>query len=219
MQKERQPADKTRLTAAAGVRGRPRVFDRDRALAEATLLFWRKGYEATSIADLTQAMGVGTTSLYAAFGSKDALYAEALQHYVDTYGDLALGRFRAAATAREAASAYLLDSAAVLTGSVPDLPRGCMATLATVSSEGHEALADVVRLNRLGGFHMLRDRFARGVDQGDLPPTTDVSGLATFIQTVQSGMSILARDGANRAALERAAEIALCGWDRFVDGA
>ena len=71
-------------TAARG-RGRPRAFDREAALAQATRLFWLKGYEATSIADLTEAMGIGSPSLYAAFGSKEALYAEALRHYAEKY--------------------------------------------------------------------------------------------------------------------------------------
>src|SRR3954465_6901479 len=99
-------------------RGRPRAFDREAALAQATRLFWEKGFEATSITDLTEAMGIGSPSLYAAFGSKEALYAEALNYYQETNEALVWAGFRAAPTAREAVKALLMDSAAVLTGSV-----------------------------------------------------------------------------------------------------
>ena len=80
-------------------RGRPRAFDRKAALDAAMRLFWRKGYSATSIADLTAAMGIGSPSLYAAFGSKEQLYAEALDHYRSENEATAWGRFFAASNA------------------------------------------------------------------------------------------------------------------------
>jgi AcrR family transcriptional regulator len=197
-------------------RGRPRAFDRDAALAQAMKLFWIKGYEATSVAELTEALGVGTTSLYAAFGSKDELYAEALRYYSMTYEDLVLGRFRQAATAREAALAYLYDSAAAMTGSDCDLPHGCMVTLGSVGSDGHAELSNLMRSTRGGAFDVLKARLNEAVEQGELPRSLDVAKLARFLQTVQSGMAIRARDGAERAELQGVAEIAMASWDGLV---
>ncbi|MBW7970226.1 TetR/AcrR family transcriptional regulator [Bradyrhizobium sp. BR 10289] len=197
-------------------RGRPRAFDREAALARAMRLFWVKGYEATSIADLTEVMGVGSTSLYAAFGSKDELYAEALKLYSTTYEDLVLGRFRQAATAREAALAYLKDSAAAMTGSDCNLPHGCMVTLGTVGSDGHTEVGDLMRAARDSAFVLLRARLEKAVSQSELPKSVDVIELARFLQTVQSGMAIRARDGAERAELEAVAEIAMAGWDGII---
>ncbi|WP_236025070.1 TetR/AcrR family transcriptional regulator [Arenibaculum pallidiluteum] len=179
-------------------------------------LFWIKGYEATSIADLTQVLGIGTKSLYAAFGSKDELYAEALRCYSTTYEHLVLGRFRAAATAREAMLAYLWDSAAAMTGSDCDLPHGCLVTLGTVGSDGHAELSDLIKTTRGGAFHVLKSRLERAVLEGELPDTVDVTKLARFLQTLQSGMAIRARDGADRAELQAVAEIAMAGWDSMV---
>ncbi|WP_220010047.1 TetR/AcrR family transcriptional regulator [Bradyrhizobium sp. BR 10289] len=179
-------------------------------------LFWVKGYEATSIADLTEVMGVGSTSLYAAFGSKDELYAEALKLYSTTYEDLVLGRFRQAATAREAALAYLKDSAAAMTGSDCNLPHGCMVTLGTVGSDGHTEVGDLMRAARDSAFVLLRARLEKAVSQSELPKSVDVIELARFLQTVQSGMAIRARDGAERAELEAVAEIAMAGWDGII---
>ena len=196
-------------------RGRPRAFDRQAALATATRLFWIKGYEATSIADLTEAMGIGPKSLYAAFGSKDELYAEALKYYYTTYEGLGWTRFRQASTAREAALAFLQDSAIAMTGGDCDLPHGCMATLATVGSEGHSDLAELMRATRAGGFDLLKARFDAAKSDGDLEPTIDTTSLARFVQIVQSGMAIRARDGADRTELLVAAELALSGWDNI----
>lgn len=202
-------------TSAPRTRGRPREFDRVAALAAATRLFWIRGYEATSIADLTYAMAIGTKSLYAAFGSKDALYAEALKYYYTTYEGLVWTRFRKAATAREAALAFLQDSAVAMTGGDCDLPHGCMATLATVGSEGHSDLAEFMRATRAGGFDLLKARFDKAKGDGDLLATADTTKLARFVQTLQSGMAIRARDGADRAELAAVAEIALAGWDQI----
>jgi len=197
-------------------RGRPRAFDREAALEAATRLFWSKGYEATSILDLTAALGIAAPSLYAAFGSKDALYAEALQFYGRTYKGLVWESFQAARSAREAAAAYLSNSAAGLTGAMCDVPRGCMATLAVVGSDGHDELGALLRTNREGAFTLLMSRFEQDVRDGNLAPSVDIVRLARFLQTVQSGMSIRARDGADRAELQAVADVAMMSWDAVV---
>lgn len=194
-------------------RGRPRAFDREAALETATRLFWRKGYAATSVSDLTEAMGIGPPSLYAAFGSKEELYAEALRHYVERYQGLVWDRFEAAPTAREAVSALLMDSAAALTGACgAGGPKGCMVTLSAVGSEGHADLGERVRLARADGRTRIEARLAQAVAEGELPAGADVPGLARLIVAVQNGMSIQARDGASREELEAVARNALRAW-------
>lgn len=197
----------------ARIRGRPRAFDRKAALDRATCLFWEKGFEATSITDLTTAMGIGAPSLYAAFGSKEALYAEALQHYAETNQGYVWAGFHTAPSAREAVRSLLMDSAAALTGSVADIPRGCMVTLSSVGSEGHAELGDLVRSARSVTYQRLMARLERAVAEHEIPASTDLKALARFVQTLQNGMSILARDGAGRTELEAVADIAMAGWD------
>lgn len=213
MQKSRKTKDNKEMAAARG-RGRPRAFDREVALGRATRLFWVKGYEATSIADLTEAMGIGAPSLYAAFGSKEALYAEALHYYREKNEGLVWSGFFAARTARAAVLSLLMDSAAALTGCVvAENPLGCMVALSSVGSEGHAELGALVRAARAVSLDRLEARLNLAISEGEIPATIDVHGLARFVQTVQSGMSILARDGAHRAELEAVAEVAMLGWD------
>ena len=210
-----QKSDENRKVddSPARSRGRPRAFDREAALAQATRLFWIKGFEATSIADLTEAMGIGSPSLYAAFGSKEALYAEALRHYREDNEALVWAGFFSAGTAREAVKSLLMDSAAVLTGCVVDIPRGCMVTLSSVGSEGYVELGELVRAARTVTLDRLNLRLNQAISEGEIPVSTDIHALARFIQTVQNGMSILARDGASRSELEAVAELAMLGWD------
>ncbi len=176
-------------------------------------LFWRRGYEATSISDITQELGIGSPSLYAAFGSKEQLYTEALQHYGQSYQDLAWAGFFAASTAREAVRCFLMDSAAALSGSHAGLPLGCMVTLSAIDVESHAGLGELVRAARATTLQRIKVRLERALVEGDLAEGTDVHALARFIQTVQSGMSVLARDQANRAELEAVAELALLAWN------
>lgn len=213
-----QAQRKAKAAETKAVRGRPREFDREAALARATRLFWSKGFEATSISDLTKAMGIGSPSLYAAFGSKEALYAEALRYYRENYETLFWGNFQSAATAREAVLSLLMDSAAAMSGCRADIPNGCMVALSSVGSEGHEQLGELVRSARTGGLERLKERLVQAVADGELPASVDTDALARFVLTVQSGMSILARDGASRTELEDAAKVAMTGWDAWVSG-
>lgn len=161
-------------------------------------------------------MGIGSTSLYAAFGSKEALFSEALGYYLEQYEDLVWGRFSAAETSREAVEAFLLDSAAALTGAVLDIPRGCMVTLSAVGSEGYVELGELVRSARAATIEKLLARLRKGIERGDVPAETDLQALARFVQSVQYGMALLARDDVSSDELLAVAQIAMLGWDARV---
>jgi AcrR family transcriptional regulator len=210
MQKE--PEDVVVGEVAGRSRGRPRTFDRDAALNSAMRLFWQKGYSATSMSDLTRAMGIGSPSLYAAFGSKEALYAEALDHYRTSHEAIVWSGFFAAHTTRGAVAAFLQDSAAGLS----QTPDGCMVTLSAVGAEGHVELGALVASARNVTLERLKARLKQGVAAGEIDEALDIHALARFVQTVQNGMSLLARDGASRAELEAVAETAMLGWDARV---
>lgn len=209
----------TKELAPGRSRGRPRVFDRVAALAKATHLFWEKGFHATSISDLTQAMEIGSPSLYAAFGSKEALYVEALEYYKDTYNGFVWDGFFSAGTAREAIRRYLMDSAAAFGGDVLETPRGCMVTLSSVGSEGYPELGKLVRSDRAGALYRLEERLRQAVKAEDIPQELDVHSLARFVQATQSGMAVLSKDGASRADLEAVAEASMLACDARLSSA
>lgn len=192
-------------------RGRPRAFDRAQALQQAMLLFWEKGFQGASMSELTAAMGINAPSLYACFGSKEALYREALALYEACDGAELAGAIATAPTARETIEIYLTRSAALF--SRPDKPAGCMVVLSVVhaagtSEEAGRALRDV-RSEMQGVLEArLRDDIARG----ELLAGCDPAAIAAFYCTVQQGMSIRARDGASRAELEAVARGAMAAW-------
>jgi AcrR family transcriptional regulator len=197
--------------ARMAVIGRPREFDRAGALEAAMLLFWRKGFAATSMNDLCDAMGVRSPSLYAAFGSKEALYLEAVEHYVRTVGPRVWDKFAEGETARASVENLLLASAVSLP-KAEAIPAGCMATLAALGDEWPAGIAEVVRTIRAEMLDMLRSRLEGGVATGELPKTTDVQGLARFYLGVFQGMAIQARDGADPAELKAIARAAMAAW-------
>lgn len=172
--------------------------------------FWRHGYETTSIADLTAAMGVTPPSLYAAFGDKKRLFLEAVRLYV---GDLAaIARaVDAAPTARDAAEAMLRGSAHAFTGE--GTPAGCL--LSTAAATGSASAADVrgaVTEVRDAIRGILQARIERDVAAGILPPGADAAALAGLVVAITVGLSTLARDGAARPTLEQVAMAGLAGW-------
>jgi len=192
--------------------GRPLSFDRDAALVSAMHLFWRHGYEATSVADLTRAMGITPPSLYAAFGDKRRLFLEAVHRYLG--GIEAIERSIAdAASAYDAARDLLVSAVLGDTGS--DTPPGCLlaSSLVTSSPEAdavREALADI----RRGIEAALRARIERDIREGLLPPGTDAEMLAGHVFAVVQGMSTLAKDGAGRSKLMGIADAAMAAWPK-----
>lgn len=190
--------------------GRPLSFDREAALEQAMLTFWRHGYETTSIADLTKAMGVTAPSIYAAFGDKKQLFLEAVRRYCGT--DEQREQAVSSATSAYAAAQDVLEIAATLfTGEVT--PPGCL--LASATATGSEASADVRAVAaeiRMSGRSLLRRRIEQDIQQGMLPSDTDAEGLSDLVFAAIQGMSALARDGASRAQLNAVARHVLAAW-------
>ena len=191
--------------------GRPRGFDRGAALEAAMVVFWRKGFGAASMNDLCEAMGVSSPSLYAAFGSKEALYLEAIDHYVRTNGSPIWDRLAEGATACTSVEELLLAATESLPES-PTTPAGCMATLGAICDEWPATISDVVRKVRLEMLGRLRSRLETGVADGELPPSTDIDGLSRFYLGVFQGMAVQARDGASPKQLRGLAAAAMAAW-------
>ena len=190
--------------------GRRLSFDRDAALRRAMLLFWRHGYEGTSLSALTAAMGVTPPSVYAAFGDKKRLFLEAVQLYLS--GPVTSERIIDQAPTARAAAAGLLDAALIgYTGDAT--PTGCLLAQSAIScsaaaSDVQAALASL----RRGIEDRLRRRIEAAAGSGELAADTDAEALAGHVMAVLQGMSTLARDGAPRDRLRRVAQVAMRAW-------
>ncbi|MFG1953999.1 TetR/AcrR family transcriptional regulator [Micromonospora sp. NPDC048830] len=191
--------------ATSSTRGRPRSFDRDVALDQAIRLFWRNGYEATSIRDLSEALGIGTPSLYNAFGDKQALFTEAVGVYDREYGEFIEAALAEEPTAAAAIARILSEAPARYTRR--GLPAGCL----VVSGDAGCTDATIRRsLQRLRSHktRLLTDKINADIATGQLPEDTDAAGWAGYVMVVLSGMAQRAQDGATRSELTKIAQIA-----------
>jgi AcrR family transcriptional regulator len=185
-------------------RGRPRAFDRDGVLDAAMQVFWAVGYEAASVPMLTEAMGISAQSLYAAFGSKEALYRESLERYRVTIGGFAARALDEEADALAAAERLLHDAAAIFARTVGT--PGCM--IATPSTSATETeLTLLGRALRADSIERIEQRLMRGIAEGQVRADVDCAAWARYVGTVVQGMSVQARDGASAQALLTTAEI------------
>jgi AcrR family transcriptional regulator len=191
---------------APPVRGRPRAFDRERALQRATDVFWRKGFEGASLSDLTSAMGINPPSLYAAFGDKETLYLEALDYYVNGAASRN-ALLDEAPTARAAVEALLLRGATAL----PEIGLGCMMVTSAVNASSPKVRKTLTSC-RASAEATLRKRIERGIREGELPARTDAAGLAKFYETVSQGMSTQIADGASPKMLKAIVATAMRAW-------
>ena len=205
------------ITAQKGNRskGRPRGFDREKALTQALDVFWRRGYEPASITELCTAMGINAPSLYAAFGNKASLFMEAVRFYEAKYWDAPSKKLMEGTDLFQDVDNFFRESAHILLS--PDSPCGCMVVLAAINvSEGAEEVTKSIRELRFVAKDQFAKRLMRGISEGQLPPDTDVPALAGAFNTILEGLSIQARDGLSPSELERIAAHAvrlLPGWE------
>jgi AcrR family transcriptional regulator len=190
--------------------GRPREFDTEKALDLAMELFWRKGYEGTSLADLTSTLGITRPSLYAAFGNKEALFRIVLDRY-----EARAGRYRSdalkAPTARAVAE-KLLHGAADLHGDRSN-PAGCLGVQGALAcGDEAEPIRRELISRRLAGEDAIRQRLKRAKAEGDLPADSNPADLARYLSVVIYGMTVQAAGGASRKELRSVADLALRQW-------
>lgn len=191
-------------------RGRPRTFDKTQALDIALKLFWNHGYDGTSIAQLAAAIDIKIPSLYAAFGSKEALFMAAVGRYSELNGDL-YHTALALPTARAVAESILMGEVELVTRT--DCPDGCLMVQGALTTAPE---SDNIRqaMNRFRSVPVgwMKDRFTRAKAEGDLPAEADPETLAHYIMTLNSGIAVMARSGASRAQLEKVVQTAMKNW-------
>lgn len=195
--------------------GRPRTFDRDAAITQAMHLFWEHGYDSTSLSQLKANIGSGISapSFYAAFGSKEALFKEVMERYLNSHGRVTKSLQDPGIDPREAIELALRRSARMQCE--PGHPRGCLVTLGLMSACSAETLeicaplAQARARNRAGFIACIE----RGVASGELSAQTNVVALATVFESFLLGLTTLARDGISHAVLDAAVTQVMSAWD------
>jgi AcrR family transcriptional regulator len=188
-------------------KGRPREFDAEKALQRGLAVFWKKGYEGTSLLDLTRAMRINRPSLYAAFGNKQALFRKALDAYVRGPGSFFQAAL-AAPTARQSAEKLLSEAVKSLTCS--GRPRGCLLVQGALAcGKDSEPIRKELAARRSNAQAAIRLRFERAKSKGDLPAKANPAELARYLSAVMHGLSVLATGGATRSELQQVTRTAL----------
>ena len=188
-------------------KGRPRQFDADKALDAALLLFWRHGYEGTSLAMLSDAMGIKAPSLYSAFGNKEMLFRTALERYLQGPASYLLAALKERTARRVVRKLF---EGAIDLAIRRRRPDGCMLVQGALAT-GPDAAPIRRELSkwRSAAEAAVRRRFQLAVASGDLPSSSDPARSARYVMTLIWGMSVQAAGGANRAQLEEVAALAI----------
>ena len=191
-------------------RGRPLAFDQEKALENAMLVFWARGYEGTSMAELVNTLGINKPSIYATFGNKEALFHQALERYIDGPA-LFVASVLKEPTAKQVAEKFLIGAVEFFTDK--SHPRGCMVVQGALSCGlSSELIQQALIKHRLKLELCFSERFDLAKTQGDLPAYVDSAGLAKYLATIHQGMSIQATSGANKWELLAVVQLALNNW-------
>jgi AcrR family transcriptional regulator len=192
----------------AGKTGRPISFDKDAALEAAMLLFWERGFEGTSMAHLTQAMGLHPSSIYAAFGDKHALFSLAVKRYLESRAQYAT-RALEEPTLERVIRALFENTVAFLT--TPGHPPTCMTLAGAMgcsvdATPARDLMTEIRKQNEVA----MSERLLRARKNGELSRDINVEDYARYLSTILAGLSIQAANGSTRAELKRTARATRC---------
>lgn len=186
---------------------RPRKFDRSEALDKAMMVFWQKGYEATFLDDLTEAMGINRPSLYNAFGDKHTLYMEALGRYRELYSGKLLGALEQAPTVKAGFAQIFSD---LIAESTELCCRGCMIVNSTVEACVIDApIGEFIRETDEASKRAFSAVLAKAQQKGELMSDKKPEALATYLYSAIAGLQVRAKAGDDRKSLETIADLAL----------
>ncbi len=187
--------------------GRPRGFDEDAALEAAMRVFWEKSYEGTTMADLTEAMGINRSSMYAAFGDKESLFHRIMARYRE--GRMIYIRDALAQPSLREVVARLIHGTAEFL-STPDNPRGCLLIQGALAcGTDAEPVKQAMIDWRKSGQAALKKRLQQAQSEGELPREIQPGDFARYLSALMAGLGVQAANGATRAELQRVAEISL----------
>lgn len=190
--------------------GRPSGFERGEVLDRAMDLFWRTGYNATSIPELEAATGLGRGSIYNAFGDKEGLFVEVLERYRERYGTAHLAHL---AHERPREGIRLMLSAIVDRMARAKLPPGCLVanTIVECDATGPKIQA-MMRSGERALETAFRATIVRGIERGDLPPETDATAMAQYFAAVTQGLAVVHRASRDVKRLRNVIDTAMAVW-------
>ncbi len=195
------------MKTGSGKTGRPIGFDKDAALEAAMLVFWERGYEGTSMADLTLAMGLNPSSIYAAFGDKHALFQLAVKRYMEVRAQYAVKALEEP-TLERFIRALFENTVAFLT--TPGHPPTCMTLAGAVGcSVDAKPARDLMTEIRKQNQGALRKRLFEARKSGELPKDINLDDYARYLSSIIAGLSIQAANGSTKEELKRTAKMAL----------
>ena len=195
-------------------RGRPVTFDKKVVLEIAMKVFWERGYEGTSLSDLTEAMGINRPSLYAAFGNKQRLFYAVIEHYMK--GPLSYFDEAMSAPTSQSVIEHLMRTAVIhLTDE--DKPGGCLIVhSALVGTDENSPVRKTLTQYRNSLENRLLIRFEQAIEDGEFPHGVNIHSLAKYVTSMHQGLCVQACSGVDRTSLENVANLFCQNWPKIV---